>query len=108
MARVLVAVDDPLGRGPEAGQPGLIIGSFVECRIHGRAIEDVVRIPRGLVRKGDTVWLMREGRLAIQPVGIVFQDAEFAYVGEGLTADDRVVTTSLATVKEGIPLRLKS
>jgi len=106
MARVLVAVDDPLGRGSD--QPGLILGSYVECRIHGRPIENVVRIPRDLVRKGDTVWLMRDGRLAIQPVAIAFQDAEYAYVSEGLAADDRVVTTSLATVRDGIPLRLKS
>ncbi|MEJ2384695.1 MAG: efflux RND transporter periplasmic adaptor subunit [Xanthomonadales bacterium] len=108
MARVLVAVDDPLGRAAEADLPSLIIGSFVECRIHGRPITDVVRIPRDLVRKGDTVWVMRESRLAIQPVEVVFQDAEFAYVREGLRADDQVVVTSLATVKEGIPLRLKS
>ena len=108
MARVLVAVDDPLGRGSGAALPSLIIGSFVECRIQGRPIEDVVRVPRDLVRKGDTVWLMRDGLLAVQPVTIVFQDAEFAYVGEGLAADDRVVTTSLATVRDGIPLRLKS
>jgi multidrug efflux pump subunit AcrA (membrane-fusion protein) len=106
MARVLVAVDDPLGRA--SGLPRLIIGSFVECRIHGRPIENVVRIPRELVRKGDTVWLMRDGRLAIQPVEIVFQDATHAYIGEGLADGDRVVTTSLATVKEGIPLRQKS
>lgn len=106
MARVLVAVDDPLGRGSDA--PGLILGSFVECRIHGRPIENVVRIQRELVRKNDTVWLMRDDRLAIQPVRIAFQDAEYAYVSEGLAAGDRVVTTSLATVKDGIPLRLRS
>jgi len=108
MARVLVAVDDPLGRDAGTDLPGLIIGSFVECRIHGRPIEDVVRIPRDLVRKGDTAWLMRDGKLAIQPIEIEFQDAEFAYVRKGLAADDRIVTTSLATVKDGIPLRLKS
>lgn len=108
MARVLVAVDDPLGRASGSNLPSLLIGSFVECRIDGRPIENVVRLPRDLVRKDQTVWVMRDGRLAIQPVEIVFQDAEFAYVSEGLMADDRVVTTNLATVKEGIPLRLKS
>ena len=108
MARVLVAVDDPLGRAAGAALPSLIIGSFVECRIQGRPIENVVRLPRDFVRKGDTVWVMRDGQLTVQPVTIVFQDAEFAYVSEGLAADDQVVTTSLATVRDGIPLRLKS
>jgi RND family efflux transporter MFP subunit len=106
MARVLVAVDDPLGR--EAGEPPLIIGSFVECLIQGRELQGVARVPRDTIRKGDTVWLMRDGRLAIQPVDIAFQDGEWAYVRSGLAADDRVVTTSLATVRDGIALRLKS
>ncbi len=108
MARVIVAVDDPLGRGGDDEAPALLIGSFVECRIHGRPIENVVRIPRSLVRKDDTVWLKRDGKLVIQPVDIVFQDAAHAFVGKGLSAGDQVVTTSLATVKEGISLRLKS
>jgi len=108
MARVIVAVDDPLGREGGEEAPALLIGSFVECRIHGRPIENVVRIPRSLVRKDDTVWLKRDGKLVIQPVDIVFQDAAHAFVGKGLSAGDQVVTTSLATVKEGISLRLKS
>ena len=108
MARVLVAVDDPLGRETADGEaPGLIIGSYVECLLHGREIRDVARLPRDYVRKGDTVWLMRDSRLAIQPVDIVFQDNEFAYVRSGLEGGDQVVTTSLATVKEGIALRIK-
>ncbi len=49
-----------------------------------------------------------DGRLAIQRIDIAFQDGEFAYVSSGLAADDRVVTTSLATVRDGIALRLKS
>jgi RND family efflux transporter MFP subunit len=107
MARMLVAVDDPLARTPQnAGEPGLIIGSFVECRIHGREIEDVIRIHRDHVRKGDTVWLMRDDKLVVLPVEIVFQDAEYAYLRGDLTAGDRVVITSLATVRDGAPLRL--
>lgn len=107
MARVLVAVDDPLGRSGDGNRPGLIIGSFVECHIDGRPIEDVNRIRRDLVRKGDTVWLMREDKLVVQPVDIVFRDSEYAYIREGLNPDDQVVTTSLATVRNGTALRLK-
>lgn len=107
LARVLVAVDDPLARSQEnAGAPGLLIGSFVECRIHGREIEDVFRVSRDHVRKGDTVWLMREEKLVVLPVDIVFQDAQYAYVRGELKTDDQVVVSSLASVREGAPLRL--
>lgn len=109
LARLLVVVDDPLSRRAANGDaPRLIIGAFVECRIRGREIEGAVRLSREHVRKNNTVWLMDGDRLAIRDVDIVFQDADFAYIGEGLSADDRVVTTSLATVREGVKLRLKS
>jgi RND family efflux transporter MFP subunit len=106
LARVLVAVEDPLAlQSDSADIPKLMIGTFVECRIEGREIADALRLRREHVRANNTVWLMREGMLAIQPVEVVFEDAEFAYIGEGLEPDDRVVTTSLATVQEGVPLR---
>lgn len=104
MARALVAVDDPLARkGGDA--PRLMIGAFVEARITGREIPDVVRLDRDYLRRDDTVWLMRDGRLAIQPVDIVLRDSQYAYIRDGLAADDQVVTTSLATVKAGVALR---
>lgn len=106
LARILVAVDDPLARETDEDLPRLMLGEYVECRIEGREISDVVRLDRDYVRENDTVWLMVDGRLVIQPVSIVFQDESWAYIDEGLTAEDRVVTTRLATVQEGLRLRL--
>jgi RND family efflux transporter MFP subunit len=109
MARLLISIDDPLGRLPEnAGAPELIIGSFVQCRIRGRELEGVVRVDRDHVRKGDTVWLAKDGQLAIRPVNVVFRDAEYAYIDSGLNDGDQLITTSLATVKEGIRLRVRN
>lgn len=109
LARVLVAVEDPLARKPEsAGFPPLMIGTFVACLIEGREIADVVRLRREHVRSQDTIWLMRDGALTIQPVDVVFQDAEYAYVREGLTTGDQVITTTLSTVQEGARLRLEA
>ncbi|MEE4172727.1 MAG: efflux RND transporter periplasmic adaptor subunit [Xanthomonadales bacterium] len=109
LARVLVAVDDPLARRPEhAEQPSLIIGAFVEAQIAGREIVGALKLPRALLRQNDTVWLMREGALAVQPVSVVFQDADAVYVDSGLKPGDQVVTTNLATVRDGIRLRLRS
>lgn len=106
LARILVAVEDPLGRQTDERSPRLMLGEYVTCRIEGREIADVVRIEREYIRDNETVWLMHNERLAIQPVSIVFQDETYAYVDEGLTAEDRVVTTRLATVQEGLRLRL--
>jgi hypothetical protein len=83
-----------------------MLGEYVECRIEGRELTDVVRLNRDYIRENDTVWLMVDQRLVIQPVSILFEDERYAYIDEGLTAEDRVVTTRLATVQEGLRLRV--
>ena len=109
MARVLVMVDDPLALADgSVGMPPLVIGSFVQCVIEGKPIENAVRIGRDHVRKNESAWVMNDGRLEIRQLDIVFQDAEYAYVRNGLEDGDQVVTTSLATVREGAALRLKA
>ena len=108
LARVLVAIPDPLARFSGNGaMPRLIIGSFVETLINGMPIEDVVRINRDHLRKNDTVWVKKEGKLQIREVNIIFRDRDFAYVTSGLEEGDAVVTTNLSTVVEGAGLRLE-
>jgi RND family efflux transporter MFP subunit len=109
MARLLVVVEDPLSRQPEnQSQPELILGSFVQCRIQGRELQNVARIDREHVRKDDTVWLARDGVLEIRRVEVLFRDATHAYIGEGLDHGDQLIITSLATVKQGVPLQVRS
>jgi RND family efflux transporter MFP subunit len=107
LARVLLTVADPLSHEPEsAGLPPLMIGSFVEARIAGIPLQDVTRINRDYVRKDDTIWINEDGVLKIRNLEVVFRDDEFAYIREGLSATDQVITTNLATVFDGAALRL--
>jgi len=103
LARVLVTVADPLGI--ETDGPPLIVDTIVQLEIEGRALEDVVRIERDHLRQNDTVWVLADDALEIRPVEVVFRDAEHAYLGGGLEAGELVVTTNLASVTEGLPLR---
>jgi RND family efflux transporter MFP subunit len=106
LARVLITVADPLSHAPEsAGLPQLMIGSFVEARIAGVPIQDVVRISRDYIRQDDTIWIDEGGVLKIRDLEIAFRDDKFAYVRSGLSAEDQVVTTNLATVFDGAALR---
>ncbi len=108
LARVLVSIPDPLARtGENAGQPPLIVGSYVEARIEGKPIGDVIRLERQHLRKNDTVWVMEDGVLHIRELDIVFMDHQYAYVREGLSGEDQVVVTNLSTVTDGAPLRLE-
>ena len=106
LARVLVTVPDPLAREDDSSEkPPLIIGSFVDADITGEQIENVVRIDRNLVRRDNTVWVMADGKLSIRPVEIALIDDQYAYITEGLEGGDRVITTNLSTVSEGVEVR---
>lgn len=103
LARVLVTVDDPLGL--KSDQPPLIIDTILQVQIAGTPIENVVRLNREYVHDRNTVWVMKDGKLDIRETDVVFQDAEFAYIRSGLESGEEVVTTTLATVADGVLLR---
>lgn len=109
MARVLVSVPDPLGYEKQNQDvPALMIGSYVEANMQAREIRDVIRLDRSYVRDNETVWVMNDGKLHIRDVEIVFKDDQYAYIQQGLDEGEKVVTTNLATVVEGAPLRTQA
>ena len=106
MARLLIAVPDPLARQDKDDAYPLIIGEYLQAEITGATLPSVIRLPRQYIRKNDTVWTMRDGKLAIRAVTIAFSDQHYAYISDGLAADAQVVRTKLSRVVEGSPLRL--
>ena len=108
LARILVEIEDPLAQktGSEDNSP-LVIGSFVEAGVQANEIKDVFRLSRDHVRTNETVWVMVDNKLEIRNVGVLFQDADYAYIDEGLNNDEKVVTTNLSTVTNGVSLRVE-
>lgn len=107
MARVVVAVDDPYGlNSPDARQPDLEIGMFVEVALSGRTLPQVVALPRSALREGGLVWTVDdEERLHLQPVQVARQEGELVLISEGLARGDRVVLTRISGAAEGLQLR---
>jgi len=107
LSRVLVSIPDPLAYENDS-LPTLIINAFVEAHIQAGELKNVVRLNRDFVREGETVWVMKDKKLQIREVDILFEDARYAYIRDGLEEGEKVVTTNLATVTEGAGLRLES
>jgi len=110
LARIIIEVPDPLNReNTDSETPPLLVGEYLEVRIEGKPIDNVVRLDRDYLRKNDTAWVMDEAsKLRIRELDIVFKDAAHAYVRSGLEDGDRVVTTNLATVTSGAGLRTEA
>ena len=107
MARVLVAVDDPLSLKNTGQAPGpLLLGAYVRVEIAGRSAPDVVVVPRAALRDGENVWIMTPGKtLAIRPVTIAWSSNHSVYVSAGLSMGDELIVTDLAAAVAGMPLR---
>jgi RND family efflux transporter MFP subunit len=109
LARMLVIIPDPLAlEKTNRGQRPLIIGEFVEASVTANEIRDVVRLSRNYVRKDEAVWVMKNGKLNISKVNVVFTDNQYAYISTGLNEGDKVVVTNIATVVEGAGLRVEA
>lgn len=108
LARVLVEVPDPHGYlSDDPSLPRLMLGSFVQVDIEANELSDVIRLNRDYVRDDENVWVMEEQELQISEVEVLFRDKDYAYIQNGLSDGDQVVTTNLSTVSDGAPLRLQ-
>ncbi|WP_420548772.1 efflux RND transporter periplasmic adaptor subunit [Curvivirga sp.] len=104
LARVLVSVKDPLAIQKRNKQP-ILVDSIVQTEIEGKLLKNVFRIKRDYLREGNTVWLNRDNKLHISQATVVMKDKEYAYISKGINDNDLLITSSLATVAEGMALR---
>lgn len=104
LARVLVELDDPLGID-DPSQPQLLLNDLARVEITGRADGQQVRIPLTALQDGNDVWVVRDGKLHIQPVTVSHLDDEFAILDTGLRGGETLVITRLTSVTENMPVR---
>lgn len=107
LARIVIEVDDPLSlKEASADLPPLLVGEFLEVRIEGHELENVVRLPIEYLRKNDTAWIMSaEDKLEVRPLEIVLKDSQFAYIKSGIADGERIISSNLSRVTEGAELR---
>jgi len=104
-ARILVAVEDPLGL--ENGRRPLLLGSFVRALIGGRELRGVFRVPRPALRENDTLFLVGEdNRLRSEAVHVAWKNLDEVFIDRGLKAGDRVITSTLAAPIAGMLLKV--
>ncbi len=82
------------------------MGTFVAATIQGAVAEDVIRVPRSVVRGSDElVFVDSENKLDIRNVEIVRSDADYAFISGGAKAGESVVVTVLETAINGLKVR---
>ncbi len=105
MAKVIIAVSDPLGLAGDNSGPQLMIDDYVNVNIAGKPLKNVIKVPRTALREGENVWVFDSGKLDIRPVKTAWKQADSVFIASGLKSGDMVVMSDLATPVQGMLLR---
>ena len=110
-SRVVYAVAqvvDPYGVLGQSHQQELKIGTFVNAQIEGLPAENVVVLPRYVLRADHTVLISDENNeLQILPVTVLRAEPKKVYLSEGIEGGTKVVTTTLDAPVPGTNLAIR-
>jgi RND family efflux transporter MFP subunit len=93
---VVASVVDPYGSLGQSPQEELRMGTFVRAAIDGRYIDNVVVLPRHVLRNDNTVLVANSDReLEVRKVMVARAEARQVYLTDGVSDGELVVTTTL-------------
>lgn len=90
---------------PQATAVELRPGAFIEASIPGRGFSGTVRVPETAIYNGTTVFVVEDGRLAGRSVDVKAYDDGEVIIGGDLKEGERVLTTRIAEVGNGLKVR---
>jgi len=103
---VVVEVNDPYA--DDGDRPPLLSGLFVGVTFSSPVPAGAVTIPRRGLRPDDMVWVLDgDDKLTIRPARVAHAGVETAVITAGLVPGDRLVTSNLQYVVEGMHLRAR-
>lgn len=103
----IAQINDPYGVLAHSKHDEIRIGTFVNAKVTGKKVANVIAIPLSAVYSGDTVYLVdNDNRLFIQKVNILRNDANFAYSTDVFPTNKRLILTKLATPISNMKLRI--
>jgi RND family efflux transporter MFP subunit len=80
----------------------LPLGLFVEADIPGKPIRSAVRLPKSALQADDSVFVLVGDTLRRRPIKIAHRQGDSVVINVGLSAGDRVVTSRLEVMYEGM------
>ena len=97
MARVVVAVQDPLGLKSKSGDElPLLLGSYVEARIDAGDLENVITVPRDALREGDQIWVVGpDNLLRILQTEVLWTEKDTVIISNSLEKGDELIVSDL-------------
>ena len=105
---VVAQITDPYNRHQQNWSYPLRIGTFVQATIKGRMVDNIIRLPRRVLRSGDEVWTVNsENELVPNKVQLLRADEDLIYVSGGIRENQLVCLTILDNPLPGTRVRFE-
>ena len=102
---LVVAVDNPYKGVIPGVRPPLLKGMYASVEFLAQA-RDMLVIPRKALHEGRVYVVGKENTLSIRPVQINYSQGQLVVIKDGLEEGDKIITSDLVPVIEGIKLEL--
>ena len=100
------ALAEPDAVATRNGAPPLLLGAFVDARIEGTTSDSYAEVPASALRPGNTIWVVRDGKLQILTVRVIQRSDQYAYVTHPTIGDGgSLVVSNLGTPSNGMEVR---
>ncbi|MCU7376295.1 efflux RND transporter periplasmic adaptor subunit [Paucibacter sp. O1-1] len=107
MVYLVAEIRDPYLRNTKtSGQLPLKYGSFVNAVITGRTVNDVVTLPRHVVRNGQVAVVTQDNIIEMRQVNIIRSDVDTLYIKGSFKANGRISTTSVNSLSSGQTVKI--
>lgn len=84
---------------------GLRPGAFVEVRVPDTEFTEVASLPSSAVFNGDTVFVVKDGKLASRKIKIISTSGSNVLVRGAIEAGERIMTTRLSLPGDGVRVK---
>ena len=103
---LVAQVIDPYNQEGESWAEPLRFGTFLQAEISGQQAEDVIVLPRSVLRNDNEVWTVTaDNTLVPNTVKILRADENFIYISAGLSPNQLVCTTLIDNPLPGTAVR---
>lgn len=103
---LVAQIVDPYNQQGEMWPYPLRMGTFVQATIAGRIAENIIKLPRSVLRHGNKVWIVnQDNELVPRTIDLLRSDRDSIYVSGGINSDDLVCLTILDNPLPGTRVR---
>lgn len=87
----------------------LLHGSFVKAEIQGRAIDNLVAVPRHVLRTGNQLWIIdSENRLRSRRISALRTEGDYVYIDAGIAPGERICLSPVPNAADGTTIQINS